>query len=387
MKWKNKGHEYDEIGQNFQIGKRLFIYGAGENGAKVYKQVEFLDCVEGFIDNDIDKQESGYLGKPVESILDFLKRDNNDFIVIIAGSLYNSPIFIDQLLRQGYRESQNCFMWNRFIDYYLPIYAVYSWDKVYFSSISVLPTSYCNLKCVACLSFTPYAKEKKHRKLEELEMDVDSYFNCVDFTGLFHISEGEPLVYPQLAELITYIGKNYRHKIEEFIITTNGTITPSEQLYEVIFKYGLSMIVDDYSDRVGKKEVIDKIRVELNNWKIPYTVSKVESWIDLAYLVTENSNMGKIGLEDYYNSCSVPYTSLYDEKVSTCNYGDYAKNAGIIEVDEDDYFSLKNHNESNKKELVEFRLGYSRKGYSSFCKQCAGFIAINKNIIPVAEQI
>ena len=45
------------------------------------------------------------------------------------------------------------------------------------------------------------------------------------------------------------------------------------------------------------------------------------------------------------------------------------------------YKQLKEENEQLKKELVEFRLRYTRKGYTNFCKRCRGF----KNSNPVTE--
>ena len=73
MKWTNIGHEFDPIGKNFKHHKMIYIYGAGEVGKVAYEELEFLNCVAGFIDNDKEKQKSGYLGKPVESVIEFSK--------------------------------------------------------------------------------------------------------------------------------------------------------------------------------------------------------------------------------------------------------------------------------------------------------------------------
>ena len=55
MKWKNKGHEYDNINQEFNKQTQIWIYGAGDNGKSLYQRLSFADCVQGFIDNDINK--------------------------------------------------------------------------------------------------------------------------------------------------------------------------------------------------------------------------------------------------------------------------------------------------------------------------------------------
>ncbi len=52
MKWSNKGHEFDLIGRKFKVNKKVFIYGAGECGKYLFNKLLFVNCVEGFIDND-----------------------------------------------------------------------------------------------------------------------------------------------------------------------------------------------------------------------------------------------------------------------------------------------------------------------------------------------
>lgn len=57
MKWNNKGHEFDEIGQRFKVNKRVWIYGAGENGRDLFERLKFADCVEGFKRMEITYEE------------------------------------------------------------------------------------------------------------------------------------------------------------------------------------------------------------------------------------------------------------------------------------------------------------------------------------------
>ena len=53
----------------------------------------------------------------------------------------------------------------------------------------------------------------------------------------------------------------------------------------------------------------------------------------------------------------------------------------------DEYLDLdKLTGENYKKELLEFNLGYSEKGYLDMCRRCHGMDAINYPI-PVAEQL
>ena len=60
-------------------------------------------------------------------------------------------------------------------------------------------------------------------------------------------------------------------------------------------------------------------------------------------------------------------------------YSLYAHKAGLVNDCDTDYYNLVDFDEAKKKELLEFRLRYNKRGYTSFCEKCAGFSVINKN--------
>ena len=62
--------------------------------------------------------------------------------------------------------------------------------------------------------------------------------------------------------------------------------------------------------------------------------------------------------------------------------------AGIAgEQDVEESYDLGTHTADKKKELVEFRLGYTEKGYTNFCKKCRGFTTHNTEAMQPAEQV
>ena len=52
----------------------------------------------------------------------------------------------------------------------------------------------------------------------------------------------------------------------------------------------------------------------------------------------------------------------------------------------DEIFDLKNYSLDQKAKLVEFRLGYNKKGYTNFCKRCRGFSTANTLKVKPAVQ-
>ena len=75
-------------------------------------------------------------------------------------------------------------------------------------------------------------------------------------------------------------------------------------------------------------------------------------------------------------------------KLYNCNYAAYATVAGIAgEEDYEETYDLNSFSEDMKKELIEFRLGYTVKGYTNFCMKCRGFTTENVTKVRPAVQV
>jgi hypothetical protein len=386
MKWKNKGHEFDEYENIFTKGKKIAIYGACAVGANLFSKMGFADCVECFIDNNREKQKKEFNGKKVLSILDYLKLcDDKQCIVVVAVGPNKRDFVMQQMRTCGYHDGNNLFDEFSFIEYYLPIYALYSWNKLFFHSLGMTLTTICNLHCKGCLAFVPHNHNQKNYDIEMFKQSLDCLFLSVDYVDILQLSGGETFLYPFQLELINYIGDKYRDRINLLYTTTNGSIFPSDELCESIKKNRVTVIVDDYSDTVPQnKKKMDKLISLFKKMEIMYLHNKVKSWIDLAPESTDNSYMTDKELEDYYMACSQPWIELFDSRLYSCNYAQYAMRAGFINDSENDSFKLKGN--VSKAELLEFRMGYTNKGYVDFCKKCSGYLSINQNIITPAVQ-
>ncbi len=385
MKWKNKGHEFDEYRDIFKPGLKVYIYGAGEDGAEVFRSLGFADCVKGFIDNNKDLKI--YCGKPVETIIDFMKKQE-EAIVIVAASNFNKPFMVNQLITMGYKEGVNLFRAEEFLRYYIGIYAMYSWDKLYFTSFSLTVTHKCNLNCKGCLAFVPLCKNPSHYDVRSFIESIDLLFKQVDFVGFFEMSGGETLLYPDIVELLVHIGENYRDRIAKTYITTNGTIVPSDKLCEVIKKYHYQFNIDDYSASIDPRlNKMDEIVRKLVSMGIDYHINKVEKWIDFAVEETDNSAFTEEDLVNYYVACQQEWPEIWEGRLYQCAYSTYATRAGIMPSCEDEAIDLAACTREDRMMLLEFSKGYSEKGYVELCKRCAGFWGINNHYIEPAQQI
>lgn len=386
MKWKDKGHEFDIIGHKMGKHKKIYIYGCGAWGTEVYERLQFADCVAGFIDNSVKYQTQGFRGHSVESIQKFLTSFKKDAIIVIA--VEEDTYLKLQLLQAGYELGVNLFDYKSFIHFYLPIYAMYSWDVLYYYSISITTTFVCNLKCQACLAFVPQNRHPKHMELSMLKSSIDDFFKAVDFVDFMDIAGGEPLLYPEIESLIEYVGSHYRSKIRKLYVTTNGTLLPSEHLCKLMNQYNGLFNIDDYTNSISSDRcILSEIEKMCKKYNCNYRINTVDKWIDLSFGKANNTILSEDELAAYFIACQQEWPELYDSKIFCCDYSTYAARAGLINLYKDEAFDLEKYDSQKRMELFEYGRGYSEKGYVEMCKQCAGYLGINRNYVEVAEQV
>ena len=383
MKWKSKGHEYDRVYQKINEKKAFYLFGAGDYGKQFIRIFQSEIQIKGYIDNDTSKQGMEVCNRPCYSLEDIELEADEAIIITMSQIARVQPI--EQLNKAGYKKNNNYFI----IEEFLSVYYVYKKDKVYLSSISFLPSTACNLNCKNCLNFNPFAKKFYVREWDELVRDVDLFFLCVDRIMLFHVSGGEPLIYKYTADLIEYIDKNYGDRIDTLRTVTNGTIVPDERVLKKLSNCNVEITVDDYREEIPHfKERFDELIRKFEEYHIKYYINKVNSWIDLAPERTDFYSKNDKWLEKHRESCSQSWQELRDGKLYSCNYAAYATVAGIAgEQDLEEVYDLNTFNNDRKKELIEFRLGYTTKGYTNFCKKCRGFTPDNTELVEVARQV
>ncbi len=383
MKWRNKGHEFDATYEGIRKKHKLYLYGAGLYGQRVLdmiqKKCDGKFSVVGFIDSDSEKQGRQYCGLPVYAPKDLqIDRETTGVVISMMGVRISGDI--DKLLT-AMRLTKN-------IDYYpysvfFAVFFAYERDLLFFPDISFIPSTYCNLRCEACLNFTPYIDKFEVREWEDLLKDVDVFFSCVDYIETFHVSGGEPLLYPRIADLLTYIFKNYGEQIYSLETVTNGTVIPPKDFLQVLHELPITITVDDYREALPEKagifaQVIAVLENTCSSGQGSYKVQKYDYWVDLAPHRTDNSSWSEPQLGEHFNACHASFQEYKGGKLYLCNYASFAVNAEIIPpLPPEDIYDLRRYNRSRLKELMEFRLGYSQRGYSEFCKKCAGMFSIN----------
>ena len=379
MKWSLKGHEFDELGDRLISMQSIYLFGAGVHGKTVFEKYHEKIVFKGFIDNDAQKQAQLIYGLPILNPKEITLSEKEAVVITAQPSLV--PEISRQLLDMGIAD--NVFSMHSFF----PVLDYYKFSMLCLPSVSFLPTTVCTLKCKHCLNFTPHIKKHEVRPLEALKADLHLLFSKLDSLLLLHISGGEPFTYPELDELLLFIDSSFGNKLGRLEMTTNGTIIPTDSVFSALKEANVFLTVDDYRGAIPQNmDNHRELLTKLDDYKVNYQVLKADYWIDLAPFETDFSQYSEKQLISHFIQCAVPWQEYRDGKLYLCNYAAYAEIAGIVDkLPDHDFFDFNNVTRENRIELLEFRLGYSDKGYTEFCKGCAGY-GNNPHTVIAAEQ-
>jgi organic radical activating enzyme len=242
-------------------------------------------------------------------------------------------------------------------------------NKVHIFQSDVLVTEKCNLNCSHCNMFIPHFEMPKHRELDTMIKDIDSYFNIVDYVSVFHLVGGEPFLHPQIENVIQHILSNYIDRIDKFIITTNGSIAPKPSTIELLKSSNVILSVSNYSDKLQKlKNKVEKVIGIYKSNGIKHYVRNEIEWYDFGDLRVKK-NLPTDKLIKHFDSCTAPFRGLNDGKFYYCHLNTGAVLTKLFPLDKNDYVEI---DKISKEDLLKFDLGYTDLGYITFCDNCNG---------------
>ena len=99
MRWKNKGHEYDEVYRCISAKKLFYLFGCGDYGKQFLKSFQKDVPVIGYIDNNPAKQRELICGKKCIGLNNLILKEDEGIILTI--SQIDRTGAIEQLEQQG----------------------------------------------------------------------------------------------------------------------------------------------------------------------------------------------------------------------------------------------------------------------------------------------
>ena len=388
MKWKNKGHE--NIFNEITVDKttRFCLYGAGELGGDLYTTLCKFDMFFCFIDNSEVIQKKGYNNEIVLSEDEYFAR-NIKYPIIICASIKNTLVIQENLDRRGMVYNKDYYIREEFAGVILPVILYQLFNTTFMSLAQICVTERCTLKCKKCAHGCYNVPiTKVDMSIEKVKKSADIFFSKVDYIHEFVLIGGETLLYKDLTEAVEYIGSKYRNQMNLFSITTNGTIIPSQELINKCKQYNVLIRISNYSGTIKKLEPqYAKLQRLLASNNVEFRLGKKENeWMDYGFDYYQRKCTDE-KLIDVFDMCKTPCHEIRENKFYYCVMARSVSENLKYDIGEDDYLDFEKLTGGNwKRELIEFIIGYSEKGYLDMCRYCHGS-ECHRYPIPAAEQL
>lgn len=351
--WKNKGHELDLLAEKMLNENKKFVLVGTLKEKDEFKRRTKEEL--NILDNEI-WGEAGDIKKDKDTCVICLYKDRDMYL--------NCKMAFESV---GMKENDRFFQGEVF----QMIYDVYMHDSIKIDRIEIFMTSYCTLKCEKCISYIPYFKHQVVVPLDKLKQDIDLLFSKVDFVFKLKLLGGEGFLYPDLVTYVDYIFDNYHNQIGSIRIGTNGTIEPSEEIIRMCKRDEIIVDISDYSEAVPELSKLESIREKLLSNGVMVDIKRTgEQWLDMGFPNNKPEKKNEKMLREHFEKCAMFCRQFADGKLFYCCSNCAAVKAGLYRLDENDYFDFTE--DFSRKELLEYELGFSKLGHTSFCSVCRG---------------
>jgi len=156
---------------------------------------------------------------------------------------------------------------------FYPVYVFYERRRIIFNKLDLHILSKCSLNCKYCSTMMPFFKEPAVFPKEEILRDFWQLEKYVDRFDTVNLLGGEPLLHPDLPDIISEIALS--SKVKKITVVTNGTLFPSEKLLSVFAGKKIFVVVSNYFPLSGE---INNILSQFRKDNISFSVAT--SWFN-----------------------------------------------------------------------------------------------------------
>lgn len=368
--WKNPGHELDIIAERiFDKDNHFYFTGRTEEviafickhkfqNHKIWMKIlENMD--EYYLQSDINNIEI----VPEQEALN----DKHRIIIHVSYDRNEWEMALDKWKLLGGILNQNFFQGEVFA----AVYEVYGLGEIHIDRIEIFLTSICTLNCEKCIAYVPYFKKPKITPLQQLKEDAYLLFQTVDYIHKLKLLGGEGFLYPYLIEYVDYLHTYYGNRIGSIRIGSNGTILPNQALLEMCKRNKVTVDISDYTQAVPNMCMLDKVKCICEEYGVEVDVKRTgEQWLDMGFPMNLPTKKTELELQEHFHKCAMFCRQFVNGKYYFCCSNFAAVHTGMFPDNENDYLDFTKG--ISKKKLLEFELGYSRMGHTTFCNVCRG---------------
>ena len=363
--------------------KKIICFGTGVMAENALKYKEISDAAILFIDNDRNLQgRKVYIGGKCYSVVkleDAIKHIDNQTIILLTSGYYkemakqinnidllkNVEVYSFPELRVSYSADSDEFFEERILkeclkeyDIVLDQYRISDEERqkriedkkkyilgvdkdsrpLVLPRIMIMPTTRCNLRCKGCSSLLPYFDSPEDVPVEKIIEDSDIFFSGIEECIRLTVG-GEPFLYPQLSELLSYLIE--QRKILGIMLITNSMIMPNSDVMELLKNPKIFVEISDY----GQLEKMGRLISAFETNNVNFSVLSEQKWSDMGGIECRNRSSEELRFS--YMNCeqSRIIKGIHNGKFYTCARGARMYAMGAYTSDKD-YFEL-NKNLSN----------------------------------------
>lgn len=236
--------------------------------------------------------------------------------------------------------------------------------KIWLDKLEVPITTCCTLCCRHCANLMQYYENPSHVSVEQIKENLSAVLTAIDGVRFLRILGGEPLLHPDLYEILNFCIKEC-DAVQEIIIITNGTLLFQNDVIELMKKHPEFLIqISNYGSNSSKLQLLVK---QLNDAGIRNEVSRPE-WkakADLHY-----RKRAKCSNTRLFRQCS-RYVSLLNDELHVCPRSCHGTNLRAIPKEAEDYVWIARYKD-NKAALKAAVIRMLEQPYVEACKYCGG---------------
>lgn len=218
-------------------------------------------------------------------------------------------------------------------------------SRVVLPYVEMVVTSICNMRCVDCSNNIPAIQHKaKHVSANDFMLQLSALINLVDNIEKFQIHGGEPLLNPELYEIVKIVCNE--QLIKKIRIVTNGTILLSPSLIDVLSHNRVVLSISSYwFNEKSRKRVI----AQCEEARIPYILHGEQPWYSFSGKPSGDANK--------HEKCPInKFLCYYDWKLYLCSRICHSSDNKVHSIDVRETFNL-------HKDLLSEKL-------KEWCKHC-----------------
>lgn len=298
----------------------------------------------------------------------------NDWVLVsdfLTNKNYTDFTYLTKPRETSIKEIESCILSHKYLK---------RSDKLFLRNIDFVITEKCSLRCRDCCNLMQYYKEPHNFTVIQLTTWMDILLQYIDEIYEIRILGGEPFMHPQIHQIIDQLLT--RSNIHRIIIMTNGTIFPSDTIWNALEDKKIEFNITDYGD-LSRNLV--HIQRELEKRGISYHIHKAGGWTKCSDIKKHRRSQQNL-IKLYDECCAKNLITLLNGKLYKCPYIANAMNLQAIPLNADDFIDLTDLNAIPSEDAKKLLTGYfNSKEYLSSCDYCNGRSFDDEEIEPAIQ--